>query len=154
VKAASDRVTAWLAAARVYLGCVWFAYGTSKFEPDWAKSEFLSAVNDCVTHSSGPMHAFLTGVVVPNQHTFALLIAYGETLVGISLILGLFTKVGAVGGMFLSLNYFAATGQYKNRFGFESIELMLFVFSLLLLALPGARTFSIDSLVRRIRQKG
>jgi len=149
----SDRGLRWLAAARVYLGCVWFAFGTSKFEPDWARTEFLSAVKDCVAHSSGPIHAFLSGVVVPNQSTFATLIAYGETLVGIALVLGLLTKAGAIGGMFLSLNYFLMTGQYKSRLGLESLELMLFVFSLLLLVLPSARTFSLDSLVRRIRNR-
>ena len=148
-----DKVSRWLAAARVYVGCVWFAYGTSKFEPDWARTEFLSTVKDCVAHSSGPIHAFLSDVVVPNQSTFALLIAYGETLVGIALVLGLLTKAGAIGGMFLSMNYFVATGQYKSRFGLESIELMLFVFSLLLLVLPSAQTFSLDSLVRRIRNR-
>ncbi len=153
-QAMPDRILRWLAAARIYVGCVWFAYGTSKFEPDWAKTEFLSAVKDCVAHASGPMHAFLANVVVPNQGTFAWLIACGETLVGVALILGLFTKAGAIGGMFLSLNYFLATGQYKSRLGLESLELMLFVFSLLLLALPSARAFSLDSLLHRIRSRG
>ena len=152
-QAMPDRVLRWLAAARIYIGCVWFTYGTSKFEPDWARTEFLSTVKDCVAHASGPIHAFLANVVVPNQGTFAWLIAYGETLVGVALILGLFTKAGAIGGMFLSLNYFLATGQYKSRLGLESLELMLFVFSLLLLALPSARTLSLDSLLHRIRSR-
>ena len=89
----------------------------------------------------------------PNQGVFAWLIAYGETLVGVALILGLFTKAGAIGGMFLSLNYFLARGQYKSRLGLESLELMLFVFSLLLLVLPAARTLSLDSLLHRIRSR-
>jgi thiosulfate dehydrogenase (quinone) large subunit len=148
-----DKTLRWLAVARVYVGCVWFAYGTSKFEPEWARTEFLFTVKQCVAHSSGPINAFLTGVVVPNQSTFATLIAYGETLVGIALVLGLLTKAGAIGGMFLSTNYFLVTGQYKSRLGLESIELMLFVFSLLLLVLPSAGTFSLDALVRRLRNR-
>jgi thiosulfate dehydrogenase [quinone] large subunit len=145
-----DRALRWLATARIYVGCVWFAYGTSKFKPDWARTEFLSTLKDCIAHASGPIHAFLANVVVPNQGTFAWLIVYGEMLVGVALILGLFTKAGAIGGMFLSLNYFLVTGQYKSRLGLESLELMLFVFSLLLLALPSARTLSLDLLLHRV----
>jgi thiosulfate dehydrogenase [quinone] large subunit len=143
----------WFAFARVYVGLVWFAYGASKFEPNWAapNGEFLSAVKDAVSKTSGPMHDFVVSVVIPNQHVFALLIAYGETLVGISLILGLLTKAGAVGGMFLSLNYYLATGQYRFLFGIESLELMLFVFCLLLLVFPSDAVLSVDSLLRRAR---
>ena len=100
----------WLAAARIYVGAVWLTYGTSKFEPNWARTEFLSAIKDCIAGTSGPIHELLVNIVVPNQALFAQAIAVGETLVGISLILGFFTKAGALGGMFLSLNYYFATG--------------------------------------------
>jgi uncharacterized membrane protein YphA (DoxX/SURF4 family) len=69
--------------------------------------------------------------------------------VGISRIFGLFTKAGALGGMFLSLNYYFATGKYAHRFGLESLELLLFVVCLLLLVLPSARLLSIDSAISK-----
>ena len=139
----------WLGAARIYVGAVWLTYGTSKFEPDWARTEFLSAIKDCIAGTSGPIHLLLVNIVVQNQALFAQAIAVGETLVGVSLILGLFTKAGALGGMFLSLNYYFATGKYAHRFGLESLELLLFVVCLLLLVLPSARLLSVDSAISK-----
>jgi uncharacterized membrane protein YphA (DoxX/SURF4 family) len=142
----------WLAAARVYVGALWLTYGTSKFEPNWARTEFLSALKDCIAGTSGPIHALLVNIVVPNQAVFAQAIAAGETLVGFSLIFGLFAKLGALGGMFLSLTYYFATGRYAHRFGLESLELLLFVVCLLLLVLPSARLLSVDSAISRWRR--
>ena len=139
----------WLTAARVYVGALWLTYGTSKFEPNWARTEFLSAIKDCIAGASGPIHELLVNIVVPNQALFAQAIAVGETLVGISLVLGLFTKAEAFGGMFLSLNYYFATGKYAHHFGLESLELLLFVVCLLLLVLPSARLLSVDSAISK-----
>jgi uncharacterized membrane protein YphA (DoxX/SURF4 family) len=146
---ATRRELWWLAAARIYVGAVWLTYGTSKFEPNWARTEFLSAIRDCIAGTSGPIHGLLVNIVVANQALFAQAIAVGETLVGISLILGLFTKAGALGGMFLSLNYYFATGKYAHRFGLESLELLLSVVCLLLLVLPSARLLSVDSAISK-----
>jgi uncharacterized membrane protein YphA (DoxX/SURF4 family) len=140
---------------RVYLGLVWFTYGKSKLEPNWAggRHEFLSAVTDAASSTTGPFKAFLTSVVVPHQNIFAELVAYGELLVGIALILGLLTKVGAFGGVFLSLTYFLETGKFERHFGLMSFELMLFAVSLFILVTPADRFASIDSALRRTRPK-
>jgi uncharacterized membrane protein YphA (DoxX/SURF4 family) len=145
-----------LAALRVYLGLVWFAYGSSKFEPNWAggQHEFLSAVTFAAKGTGEPFRGFLTHVVVPNQAIFAQLIAFGETLVGISLILGLLTRVGAAGGVFLAANYYFATGQYLSRLGLESIELALFILSLYVLISPSADVLSVDSWIKRVAKSG
>jgi thiosulfate dehydrogenase (quinone) large subunit len=143
----------WLAAARIYVGVLWLNYGTSKFEPDWARTEFLSATQGSAAGTSGAMHDFLVAVVMPNQALFARTIAVGETLVGISLLLGLLTKIGSLGGMFLSMNYYFATGRYMHRLGFESLELLLFVICLLLFVLPSDRALSVDAVLRsRLRR--
>jgi thiosulfate dehydrogenase [quinone] large subunit len=142
-----------LAALRVYLGLVWFTYGRSKLEPNWGAGtrEFLSAVKDASASTSGPFETFLTGVIVPHQQVFAELVAYGELLVGIALILGLLTKVGALGGAFLSLTYFFETGKFERHFGLMSFELMLFAVSLFIFVTPADRFASIDSMLWRTR---
>jgi thiosulfate dehydrogenase [quinone] large subunit len=142
-----------LAGLRVYLGLVWFTYGRSKFEPNWAGGhhEFLSAVSDAAKSTGVPFRSLLVHVVIPNQAVFAQLIAFGETLVGISLILGLLTRAGAAGGIFLAANYYFATGRYLLHFGVESIELMLLVLSLYVLLSPSAAVLSIDRWITRKR---
>ena len=53
---------------------------------------------------------FLESVVIPNAATFAVLVAWGELLTGVSIFLGLFTRLGAAVGIFLMLNYTLAVG--------------------------------------------
>jgi thiosulfate dehydrogenase [quinone] large subunit len=146
-----------LAGLRVYVGLVWFTYGRSKLEPNWAGGthEFLSAVTDAAASTTEPFKTFLTGVVVPHQLVFAELVAYGELLVGIALILGLLTKVGALGGVFLSLNYLFETGKFERHFGLMSFELMLAAVSLFILVTPANRFASVDAVLRRpLRPRG
>ena len=142
-------VLRWLAIWRWYVALIWLNYGTSKIEPKWAGGEFLSAVKYSASGVHGFEHDFLINVVIPHQQVFAYLITYGETLVGISLILGLLTKAGAVGGMFLALNYWLGTGNFQFRFGIESLELLLFASCLMLLVLPTSAVFSLDALLRQ-----
>ncbi|HEX3457927.1 MAG TPA: TQO small subunit DoxD [Candidatus Baltobacteraceae bacterium] len=140
-----------MAALRIYVGLLWLAYGTSKFEPNWVggKLEFLQAVRSCLPATAQPFRGFLEQVVIPNQALFGTLIAFGETLVGVALVFGFVAKVGAAGGMFLSLNYFFATGGYASRFGLMTLELLLFVVCLFLLATPSNQAFALDVLIGR-----
>jgi uncharacterized membrane protein YphA (DoxX/SURF4 family) len=54
---------------------------------------------------------FLESVVIPNAATFALLVAWGEFLTGLTIFFGLFTRFGAIVGIFLVLNFSFAVGQ-------------------------------------------
>jgi uncharacterized membrane protein YphA (DoxX/SURF4 family) len=146
-----NRSARWVAALRIYIGLLWLAYGTSKLNADWIKpkGDFYDAAKYSADHIQGPMHDFIFGVVLPHQSAFALLIGAGETLVGFSLALGLLTRAGTAGGMFLSLTYYFATGKYQFLLGVESLELLLFVVCLMLFVLPSNRVFSLDSLIGR-----
>ena len=57
----------------------------------------------------GWYRAFVEGTVLPNAATFAHLTALGEIVVGLGLVLGLFSGVASLLGLFLSLNYGLAT---------------------------------------------
>ncbi len=143
----------WIAAFRIYIGLLWLAYGTSKLNSEWVapRGDFYEAAKYASGHIQGPMHDFIVGIVLPHEKTFALLVAVGETLVGISLLLGLLTRAGAVGGMFLSFTYYLATGKYQFLLGVESLELLLFISCLMLLVLPSGRALSLDAVVHRLR---
>lgn len=53
---------------------------------------------------------FLNTLVIPYPEFWSYLVAYGELLVGIALILGVFTSVAAFFGVFMNANYlFAGT---------------------------------------------
>jgi thiosulfate dehydrogenase [quinone] large subunit len=52
---------------------------------------------------------FLEGIVLPHAPLFATLQAYGEVVVGVGLVLGLFTGLAALVGLVLALNFGLAT---------------------------------------------
>lgn len=103
--------------------------------------------------TTGPYHSFLVSVVVPHADLFAQLIRAGEVIVGISLLLGLVTRAGALGGMFLALNYMLAKGALGEIDTYGGLDFSAFVFSFINLVLPTAAVWSVDALQRRGRRR-
>ena len=109
----------WLV-VRLYLGWQWISAGWEKVqEPAWTGNQAGTAlagfVNGAVGKSTGEHPAvqdwyatFLKDVVLPNQGLFAHLVAYGELLVGIALILGALTGIAAFFGIMMNANYLLA----------------------------------------------
>ena len=60
--------------------------------------------------ASAPYQNFLQSVVIPNATVFSYLVMAGELIAGLSLLLGLGTRIGAGIAMFLFLNYMLAKG--------------------------------------------
>lgn len=80
---------------------------------------------------------FLHHVVLPHASLWAHFVAYGELLVGIALIIGLFTGIAAFLGLFMNLNYLLA--------GTVSTNPVLFVLSIgIILAWKIAGYYGID----------
>ncbi len=88
-------------------------------------------------------HDFVVGVVLPHAGLFAQLTAFGETAVGLGLVLGLFTPLAAGIGVLLVLNYGLATlGAGPTNPGFH---LMLLTGLLAVLGGGGGRVWSVDA---------
>ncbi|MBV8490219.1 MAG: DoxX family protein [Candidatus Eremiobacteraeota bacterium] len=151
----------WLAVVRILTGAIWLSHGVPKFTHS---AEFMpSGPVDCNTiglaqpvmanyicsgllHTKGPYHQFMASVVLPNMTIFAELVRLGEVLVGLALILGVLTRIGALGGMLLTLNYIAARGTMFSTTTVQSLDFTLFVLCLISLALPTGRVFGVDGL--------
>lgn len=107
---------------RVYLGFLWLVAGWGKLtDPAWLGSERGAAVagfaQGAMAQTAGE-HPQVTGwyagllenVVVPNAALFSFLVVFGEILVGLALILGLFTGIAAFFGGFMNASFiFAGT---------------------------------------------
>jgi thiosulfate dehydrogenase (quinone) large subunit len=105
---------------RLYAGYEWVTAGYGKItSAAWtgnaAGSALAGFVKGALTKSTGahpdvqPFYAsFLTNVVLPNAPLFGYLVAIGETLVGLALILGIFTGIAAFFGSFMNMNYLLA----------------------------------------------
>ena len=146
----------WLALFRIYTGAFWLMHGIPKFTHS---ADFMPPtgmmngfINNAITHTSGPYQWFLSFVVLPNAGIFAEVVRLGEVLTGLLLFFGLFTRVGALIGIALSLNYLTASGDLRHLSvmlsGLNSAALML---SLINLVLPTGRVFGIDGLLFKPR---
>ena len=90
---------------------------------------------------------FLEGTVLPNSSVFAQLTAWGETVVGLGLTLGLLTGLASLVGLFLVTNYGLAT-QWMSP-GQQGFHLVLFFLMLAFFFARAGRTWGLDGWLAR-----
>jgi thiosulfate dehydrogenase [quinone] large subunit len=103
---------------RMYVGSDWFLAGWEKVtSPAWGTSgkALTGFVSGAISKSSGANPAvqgwyawFLQHVVLPNAGLFSFLVTWGETAVGVGLLLGILTGIAAGFGVLMNLNYILA----------------------------------------------
>jgi len=114
---------------RLWLGYVWLQAGWGKVFGDkaagWvgnkagvAVTGFLKGALERATGENPqvpPWYAdFVQEVALPNAQFFSYMVAYGEVLVGIALIVGLVTNFAAFMGIMMNLSYLFAGSISKN----------------------------------------
>lgn len=143
----------WLALFRMYIGFVWIEHALGKLlgpQPFGGPGGFLSQfIGDAVSKTSGPYHDFLASVVMPNIQTFGYLVEFGELTTGVLLFFGLFTRLGALLGIFLALNYWFAKGQFAGLSTYGGTDIMMAAACAVNLLLPTGRFFGLDALIGR-----
>ncbi len=145
----------WIAIARIAAGIIWLGHGVPKFTH---ADQFVPPtgvivpyVTQAIAVTSGPYHTFLVNFVQPNVGLVAEFVRLGEVLVGCSLFFGLLTRLGALGGVFLTLNYIAAHDIAKLG-SWTGIDGTTFVLSALFVVLPAGRVLGVDALLGRKRK--
>lgn len=126
---------------RVSLGCMYFYAGFSKLiDPEWTSKGYLEHAQDptgfyvWMAESS-----FLPVVDFMNE--------WGLTLLGLSLIFGLFVRLSGVLGALLMLLYYMALGfPYPNEHAFIVDEHIIYIFALLfLVSISAGRIYGLDA---------
>ena len=92
---------------------------------------------------------FLEGTVLPHSNVFAPLTAWGETVVGLGLTLGLLTGLASLVGLVLVINYGLAT-QWMSP-GQQGFHLVLFFLMLAFFFARAGRTWGLDGWLARRR---
>lgn len=122
---------------RVYVGWEWLHAGWSKvMSPVWVGDKAGVAlsgfVQGAVAKATGEHPAvqgwysdYLQNVVLPNAEVFSKMVAYGEVLIGIGLILGALTGIAAFFGAFMNMSFLLA--------GAVSLNPIMFLCSLFLI---------------------
>ncbi len=98
-----------LAIIRVYLGYTWLTAGWSKAMNGFDASGFINGAIANSTGEAATVQAwwgvFLDKVALPFSGTFSFLVAWGEVLVGLALILGIFTSFSALMGITMNFAF-------------------------------------------------
>jgi thiosulfate dehydrogenase [quinone] large subunit len=102
---------------RLFAGYEWIRAALTKLQsPAWTGSDAGTAISGFVNgalQKTGGAHPdvqswyawFLSHVVLSNAALWSRMVAYGEMLVGIALLLGIFTGIAAFFGGFMNMNY-------------------------------------------------
>jgi thiosulfate dehydrogenase (quinone) large subunit len=105
---------------RLYVGYEWVVAGWAKVtNPAWfggsAGAALTGFIKGALAKSAGDhpdvqswYAAFLQNMVLPNAAFWSNLVSIGEVLVGVALILGIFTGIAAFFGSFMNFNYLLA----------------------------------------------
>ncbi len=137
---------------RVLIGAVWLNGGLEKMLNPGFPGQFAASLQAGGFVSQAPpfLQDFMKGYVVPNAELFAQLMRAGELMVGIALILGLLTNLAAIGSVGLSAMILLSQGGVGLGTGlgapeFLTINVLVALFSVVILLSPVAKTISLDS---------
>jgi thiosulfate dehydrogenase [quinone] large subunit len=134
---------------RLYVGWQWLEAGWGKLgSAGWTGDNAGAAITGFVQGAldkTGGAHPdvqawyawFLENLVLPNTAFWAYLVTWGEILVGIALILGVFTGIAAFFGSFMNMNYLLAGTVSTN-------PILLFIAIFLVLAWKTAGWWGLD----------
>jgi len=92
--------------------------------------------------------AFLNGVVIPNIGVFGYLIFAAEAFIAISLLLGLFTRLGGLVAIGISAQLLIGLANIPSPFEWEWSYNQMVLLSLLMVGLAPGRVFGLDALLR------
>ncbi|AIC93122.1 MULTISPECIES: DoxX family protein [Shouchella] len=137
---------------RVSLGWMWFSSGIGKVVGgEFHAGGFLqaAAANPVLKGEdvAYPLYvAFLEHVAIPYADLFSFLVMWGEVLIGIALIVGLFTKSAAFFGGMMNTSFLLAGTVSTN-------PLMLIMAIILLISKQNAGQLGLDRFTPSIKQK-
>jgi uncharacterized membrane protein YphA (DoxX/SURF4 family) len=140
-----------LALLRIYLGAVFLIAGLPKVREDFTPR--LTSFLEQVALQKGHVfyQEFIREVVLPHTSLFAALITWGELVVAVLLVLGLFTRLASVVALIMLVNYMFAKGAWlwspsSNDAAFATIALALLIGA-------AGRTLGLDAFLARRRPR-
>ena len=129
---------------RVIVGIMWWQQSLWKIPPhwDWGLIHWMEVM---VEHASTQLQSTLVrDFVLPNINVFGPLVYAIEVFIAVSLILGVFTRIGAALGALMAINLWL--GLYNAPGEWPWTYMFLVVLQLIFLIDPPGRSLGIDAL--------
>ena len=140
-----------IALARIAIGVLWLFSLRWKLPPDFmpaAGRGLMDWLQLEVQHPSFGFYAdFVSGVVIPNFTLFAWAIFLSELLVGLSLLTGTLTRLGAALSLLMALNLGVGLLEVPGEWPWS--YLMLAMWSFVFLVAGAGRMWGVDGWLRR-----
>ena len=134
------------AAARIVVGAYWLYEQHWKLPPDFGLHDargLMFAFGQSIQYPTVDLYrTILQDVVVPHFHLFGWLLLLTEVAIGTSLVLGAWTRAGALLGMLQAVNLLLAQGRTPEG---PWIYVAILAANLVVLLSPSNRRFSIDA---------
>jgi hypothetical protein len=147
-----------LVTSRVIIGILWFAQLFWKLPPTFGCPPNFTVTSDISTRTTGlcdwvglmaiysrwPLQATLVkNLVVPNMAWMGWIIFLMEAFVGVSLILGFFTRLGGLAALLQGFNLYLGVSAVPGEWPWTYI--MLSVLGLIFFAVPAGRILGLDA---------
>lgn len=147
-----ERAPLWpIALSRIAIGVLWLFSLRWKLPPDFAPDAGRGLLDYLQLEAQYPAFAFygnlVENVVIPNFALFAWIIFLAELLVGLSLLSGTLTRLGAAVGLLMALNLGVGMLEVPNEWPWSYIMLAMFHFIFLVTA--AGRVLGVDGWLRR-----
>jgi thiosulfate dehydrogenase [quinone] large subunit len=140
-----------LALLRIGYGLLWLKESMWKKPPDFGMQVgdgLWYWTNEMLKYSIAAPHKYVVEhVVIPNFVFFGYMTLFTEVFIGLSMVLGAFTRLGALAALLMSVNI--TTGLIRHPAEWPSAYLMLIGYSLLFLSVRAGRQLGIDALLAR-----
>jgi uncharacterized membrane protein YphA (DoxX/SURF4 family) len=150
---------AWLWITRLLIGGLWWQQTLWKLpptytdNPDGVSGGLHFWVEEMVKNAAFSWHsAFVERVVQPNFNFFAAQVYAAEVAIAVSLLLGLFTRVGGAIGALMALNLWL--GLYRHSAEWPWTYFFLFIIQITFVILRAGRCLGLDAtIVQRLQSK-
>ncbi len=137
---------------RLVLAGLFLHLGFGKLSEGWLRTSqpLVQSLTSFEQRASGAHLGYLRSVAIPYAGVWSRMMALGETALGISLLVGLATRLSSAAGIFMVLNFHASTGLLYSLDFFGSPWAALLVAGLLVMVLARAgRWAGFDALLAR-----
>jgi uncharacterized membrane protein YphA (DoxX/SURF4 family) len=135
---------------RVLTGVMWWQQTLWKIPPNFDGLQYW--MEQEVAHASIALQGQLVGsIVLPNIHVFGPLVYAIELAIGVSLLLGLFSRAGAVLGALMALNLWLGLYSAPNEWPWT--YMFLIIIQALFIIDPPGRCLGVDALLRQPRNR-
>lgn len=136
----------WLALVRIFIGYIWLESAIGKIQGGTFVDGLAKTLTNFAAKNPIPWQVdFLNNVAIPNATLFGTVTMYGELLVGLALFLGVFSQVGALGGLIMNVAFYFAAGHTSAST--ETVNLVMAGVQVVLLLSGAGKVLSIEQLV-------